>query len=106
MRAVLMSSVIGAVMLTAAVAQAAPTTREQVKVPFAFTVNGQEMPAGTYSVRHDEDQPYALLIQGNHEAVFVMTAPVNSGAASQDISLVFAKDGDRLSAHAGVGPGW
>jgi hypothetical protein len=95
MRAVMMSSAIAAMTLTAAVAQAAPATREQVKVPFAFTVNGQEMPAGTYAVRHDDDQPYALLIQGSHESVYVMTAPVSSSAAPQDISLVFAKDGDR-----------
>ena len=40
MRAVLMSSVIGAMTLTAAIAQAEPTTREEVKVPFAFYGNG------------------------------------------------------------------
>jgi len=49
MRAAVMSSLIGAMTMVAAVAQAEPTTRQEVKVPFAFTVNGQEMPAGTYS---------------------------------------------------------
>ena len=96
MRAVLMSSVIGAMTLTAAIAQAEPTTREEVKVPFAFTVNGTEMPAGTYTVREDEDQPHALLIQGgsNKAAIFVLTAPVDGVQAPQDTSMVFAKDGN------------
>jgi len=97
MRAVLMSSVIGAMTLAAAVAQAEPTTRQEVKVPFAFTVNGQEMPAGNYTVRQDEDQPTALLIQGqdNKEAIYVLTAPLSNGTTPQDTSLVFSKDGNR-----------
>lgn len=96
MRAMLMSSVIGAMTLMATVAQAEPTTRQEVKVPFAFTVNGQEMPAGNYTVRQDEDQPSALLIQrlNTKEAIYVLTAPVESGSVPQDTSLVFAKDGD------------
>jgi hypothetical protein len=95
MRAMLMSSVIAAMTLAATVAQAEPTTRQEVKVPFAFTVNGQEMPAGTYTVRQDEDQPSALLIQGGKDVMYVLTAPVVSGSAPQDTSLVFAKDGNR-----------
>lgn len=96
MRAMVMSSVIGAMTVMAAVAQAEPTTREEVKVPFAFTVNGTEMPAGTYTVREDEDQPHALLIQGSGKksAIFVLTAPVDGVQAPQDTSLVFAKDGN------------
>ena len=96
MRAMLMSSVVGAMTLLAAAAQAEPTTRQEVKVPFAFTVNGQEMPAGTYTVREDDDQPHALLIQGssNKSAIFVLTAPVDGVPAPQDSSLVFAKDGN------------
>ena len=94
MRAVLMSSIVGAMTLAAAVAQAEPTTRQEVKVPFAFTVNGQEMPAGTYTVRQDEDQPTALLIQSGKDAIYVLTAPLSNGATPQDTSLVFAKDGD------------
>jgi len=83
--------------LTAGVAHAEPTTRQEVKVPFAFTVNGQEMPAGTYTVREDEDQPHALLIQGssNKSAMYVLTAPLGGASAAQDTSLVFAKDGGR-----------
>lgn len=97
MRAVLTSLVVGTMTLLAGVAQAEPTTRQEVKVPFAFTVNGQEMPAGTYTVREDEDQPHALLIQGSSSksAIFVLTAPVDVIPAAQDSSMVFAKEGDR-----------
>ena len=95
MRAVLMSSVVGAFVLASAVAQAAPTTvRQEVKVPFAFTVNGEELPAGTYSISHDDEQGSALLIQGQHESVYVLTTPTSSASAPQDTSLVFSKDGD------------
>jgi len=95
MRAMLMSSTIAAMTLVATVAQAAPLSRQEVKVPFAFTVNGQQLPAGTYSVSTDDEQSSTLLIQGNHEAVYVLTAPMSGGSAAQDTSLVFAKDGDR-----------
>ncbi len=87
MRAVLMSSVVGAFVLASAVAQAAPTTvRQEVKVPFAFTVNGEELPAGTYSISHDDEQGGALLIQGQHESVYVLTTPTSSASAPQDTS--------------------
>jgi hypothetical protein len=95
MRSALISSVVGALVFGAAVAQAAPTTvRQEVKVPFAFTVNGEELPAGTYSVRHDDEQGGALLIQGQRGSVYVLTTPVASGSAKQDTSLVFTRDGD------------
>jgi hypothetical protein len=96
MRAVLMSVVMGAMVLTSAVAQAAPSAVQQdVKVPFSFVVNGQELPAGTYSIRRDDAQPSALLIQSGRESVYVLTTPVANASARQDSSLVFAKDGDR-----------
>jgi hypothetical protein len=80
--------------LAATVAQAAPVTKQEVKVPFSFMINGQEMPAGTYTVSTDDEQSSTLLIQGNHEGVYVLTAPINNGSVPQDTSLVFAKDGD------------
>lgn len=95
MRAVVMSSVVGALVLASAVAQAAPTVRQEVKVPFAFSVNGEELPAGTYSISHDDERGSALLIQGQHESVYVLTTPTSSTSAPQDASLVFTKDGNR-----------
>ena len=94
MRAWLMSSGVVAMVMAATVAHAGPNTnRQEVKVPFAFTVNGQEMPAGTYSVLQDDAQSGTLLIQGAHSAAYVLTAPVATGSAPQDTSLVFEKDG-------------
>ena len=95
MRAVLMSSLVGALVLASAVAQAAPATiRQEVKVPFAFTVNGEELPAGTYSIRHDDEQGGTLLIQGQRASLYLLTSPVESTSARQDTSLVFTRDGD------------
>jgi len=94
MRALLMSSVAGALVLASTVAQAAPSVRQEVKVPFAFTVNGEQLPAGTYSISHDDEQGSALLIQGQHESVYVLTTPTSSASAHQDTSMVFTKDGD------------
>lgn len=98
MRAFLMSSVMAAVALAAAVAQAAPVNMQEVKVPFSFTVNGQELPAGTYTVQHDDALGTGtLLLKSEKASAYVMTAPVNGEAApSADASFVFAKDGDQL----------
>jgi hypothetical protein len=94
MRALLMSSGVAAmVMAAAAVAQAAPATRQEVKIPFTFVINGQELPAGTYSVQQNDANDSALLIQGEGKSVYLLTAPVSRTAAPQDTSLVFAKDG-------------
>jgi len=95
MRAVMMSSGLAAMVMAATVAQAAPAPRQEVKVPFAFVVNGQELPAGTYTVRQDDAEESALLIQGQGASVYVMTAPVSRSATPQDTSVVFAKDGNR-----------
>ena len=96
MRAMLMSAVFGAMVFSAAAAQAAPASVEQaVKIPFAFTVNGHELPAGNYAVRRDDDQSSALLIQGQGKSIYVLTTPVTNASASPDTSLVFKKDGDR-----------
>ena len=98
MRAVLMSSVIAAVTLAAAVAQAAPVNMQEVKVPFSFIVNGQQMPAGTYTVEHDDALGTStLLLKSEKASTYVMTAPVSGEAApASDASFVFAKDGDQL----------
>jgi len=96
MRAVLMSSVIAAVTLAAAVAQAAPVNMQEVKVPFSFTVNGQQLPAGTYTVQHDDALGTGtLFLKGEKASTFVLTAPIDgTKSPADDASFVFAKDGD------------
>ena len=49
-----------------------------VKVPFPFVVEGQELPAGEYSVQAVEAHPSMLLIRGEKGStakVLVLTAP-------------------------------
>ena len=96
MRAVLMSSVVAVVTLAAAVAQAAPVNMQEVKVPFSFTVNGQELPAGTYTVQHDDALGTGtLFLKGEKASTFVMTAPIDGNPNSaEEASFVFAKDGN------------
>jgi hypothetical protein len=50
----------------------------EVKVPFPFVVNGQNLPAGRYSIQRDELTSSVLLIRsetGNRAATFVSTLP-------------------------------
>jgi hypothetical protein len=95
MRAVVMSGIVAAMAMVATAAQAAPATRQEVKVPFAFTVNGEEMPAGTYSVRQDDSDNAVLLIEGATTSTWVLTSPVERTSAPKDTSLVFTKIGGR-----------
>jgi hypothetical protein len=96
MRAFVMASIAAAVAFTAAVAQAAPVNMQEVKVPFSFTVNGQALPAGTYTVEHDDALGTGtLLLRGEKASVFVMTTLMNGDQSpADDASFVFAKDGD------------
>jgi hypothetical protein len=68
------------VMLLCAVgtAQASTTTVLRANVPFPFVVNGQNMPAGTYTVERDDMSRGILLVrqgQGKHAATFVSSIP-------------------------------
>lgn len=68
----------GAMLLcTSATVQAADTL-VKANVPFAFVVNGQNMPAGKYLIQRDENVPSTLLIRGDqknnsHASAFVLT---------------------------------
>ena len=68
---------VGALLLCAGGAQAADTL-VKANVPFAFVVNGQNMPAGKYVIQRDENSPSTLLIRGDqknniHASIFVIT---------------------------------
>jgi hypothetical protein len=60
-------------------ARASASNVLEVKVPFAFAVNGQILPAGKYMVERDDMSSSVLLIRGegnkNHMAAFVSTTP-------------------------------
>jgi len=69
----------GPIVLCAAGAARADTSiMLEAKVPFAFVVNGQSFPAGTYAVQRDDTSSSVLLIRGEHgthASAFVTTSP-------------------------------
>jgi hypothetical protein len=69
----------GAILLCAAgTARASASTVLEAKVPFPFVVNGQNFPAGTYTVQRDDMSSSVVLIRGennNHVAAFAATTP-------------------------------
>lgn len=95
MRGLVMTSVMAGLVFAAAAAQAAPLNRQEVKVPFNFVVNGQELPAGTYSVQFDDMNSGTLLLRGDKASAYLLTAPVSGDATPSDSSLVFAKENGR-----------
>jgi len=83
----------GLVMFAGGTAGAAPV---DVKVPFPFIVQGKTMPAGTYRVESDSDDPSVWLIEGEkgtHGGTFVLTR-VASGhdPAGDEPALTFDKN--------------
>jgi hypothetical protein len=98
MRSIMRNAVLtaGAILLCAAgTARASTSTVLEANVPFPFVVNGQNFPAGKYSVQRDDMGSSVLLIRsekGNHAAAFVSTTPDggNDPAGSQP-SLTFKR---------------
>ena len=86
--------VVVGVLLASAVAAQAQTL--EVKVPFAFLVGSQKMPAGTYRVEREMSSPSVLLIQGEHgnkAQVFVQTSQlIGASPAGDAAALVFVPD--------------
>lgn len=76
-----------------ATANAAVSDRVEVRVPFPFVVNGQDLPAGHYTVEHESGS--VLLIHGvgsNHATAMVMTLPAaGTDSAGSTPALEFAR---------------
>ena len=77
MRSIMRNAVLtaGAILLCAAGTARASTVLE-ANVPFPFVVNGQDSPAGKYTVQRDDMSSSVLLVRGeknNHTAAFVAT---------------------------------
>ncbi len=77
-----------AVLVAPALAQQSLLT---ANVPFAFTVDGKVLPAGSYVVK--ESHPGLYLVQGDSGAAFIMGIPENWSAPSHP-KLVFQRYGD------------
>ena len=96
MRSIITKSVVlaGAFLLGAgAAANAAASNIVEVKIPFAFVVNGQSFPAGQYMVEREEMSSPVLLIRGekgNHRATFVSAMAAGGQDPAGDVpALVF-----------------
>jgi hypothetical protein len=79
MRSMLTKSAILAAGFLIAAAGSARADTVEVKVPFAFEVGGQTMPAGQYRIERGSASPYVLLIrgeQGDRAVMFVQTNQV------------------------------
>ena len=65
--------------------------RVDVKVPFAFIVNGEQLPAGTYDVMEMSDGPNVLIIRSadGRNAVSMLTIPSSSSNEESDPKLLF-----------------
>ena len=99
MRSVLSKSMILAVAFlgfAGATASASPSDPLEVKVPFAFVVNGRNFPAGKYRVERTDMSSSVLLIRGekgNHAAAFVLTTPAaGKDPAGSAPALTFSRD--------------
>jgi hypothetical protein len=87
--------VVVGVLLASAVAAQAETL--EVKVPFAFFVGSQQMPAGTYRLeRNSSMSSSVILIRGEHgntAQAFVQTTPMKGVSPAGDAAaLVFVPD--------------
>ena len=96
-----MKSVIRGAMLAVAgvlaFSAAAQAETLEVKVPFAFLVGSQKMPAGVYRIERDPSMPASIVfIQGQHgnrAQLFVQTTPlIGSSPAADKPALVFVPD--------------
>ena len=82
------SMLVGVVCLAGAsgTASAGVTDVLEVKIPFAFVVGAQTLPAGEYRIQRDDYVPGALMIRSEHGAASAIlnTRPARGAAPSTD----------------------
>ena len=91
-----------------AVAAAAHAETLDVKVPFAFMVGSQKMPAGEYRVERDSSMPSSvILIQGQHgnrAQLFVQTTPLIGANPAGDAPAANRAGAAQAGAAGALGP--
>ncbi len=94
-------------------ANAAVSQTVTVRVPFPFIVNGQDLPAGRYTVQHDGAFSSVLWIRGigsNRASAIVLTSPaVGKDPAGSMPALEFARGEKQMrlrSVWESGGHGW
>jgi hypothetical protein len=75
---------------------AAAQTSASVRIPFAFTANHQQVPAGSYKVELLSDRFLALIdVKTGKTQTIVMVRPESGPAIETNSRLVFMTTGDR-----------
>jgi hypothetical protein len=62
---------------------------------FPFTVGYATVPAGSYTITPDEDNPAMLLLAGGRTSVFFQTEDKDAQKAPSKTEVVFSKFGDK-----------
>ena len=85
------------VLVSASVARADDTVK--AKIPFAFVVNGTELPAGHYVFRRDASQPELIDIStaaGTHVVLVLTRAGDRENGAAEQPALEFERVGKQV----------
>jgi hypothetical protein len=61
---------------------------------FPFTVGNTTVPAGSYTIRPDDDDPAILELTGQHQAVLFQTAEAQARETPSKTEVVFKRYGD------------
>lgn len=96
MRINLQSSILTAAVLAVAALAAQPAMAEshQINIPFNFVASGTICPAGTYTVRQDDNASTVRLTGHNQGFVWIML-PGNSAQADHHVVLTFDVAGQK-----------
>jgi hypothetical protein len=89
-------SVAAGLLLLAGVQQASAQISDPIEftTAFPFTVGSANVPAGTYTVRPDDDDPKILMLQGPHVAVLFLTDNIEARQLPSKSEVVFKRYGD------------
>jgi hypothetical protein len=90
----LASAAIAAVALAAIPAVAAPTTTKNLKVPFSFTVNGKECPAGVYMIQRNAVASTLMLQSRDSSRSFMWIAGPSDTTTGGSVVLSFDQIGE------------
>jgi len=61
---------------------------------FAFTVGNSTMPAGSYTIRPDDDNPQVLILQGKNAATIFPIDPATAPETPSKTEVVFSRYGN------------
>ena len=95
MRFTAIKSILAAIVVTAGASGHVAKAENTLKVPFSFTVSGQNMPAGTYVV--EQSPIHEMVIFRNKataESFSYMLRPGDAARSAGRAALKFAIDGD------------